>query len=172
MPDAHRTIRLGVVTPHPPSTGTLTEYGQHLVAALAAKDEVEQLVVLADELPEELAHPPVPGVVFDECWRFNGWWSALRIVRAARAHDLDVVAFNVQFASFGDRRVPAALGLLAPLLVRLGGVRSVVLLHNLMDTIDLDSAGFGANRLLSALTRLAGTVVTWLVLRADLVAVT
>ena len=34
--------------------------------------------------------------------------------------------------------MPAALGLFAPLVVRLLGTPSVVLLHNLVDTVDLE----------------------------------
>ncbi len=167
-----RGMRLGVVSPHPPTTGTLTEYGQHLVAALGAKPEVADLVVLTDTLPAGTAFPAADGVRFREAWRFNDPLTATRIVRAARAEGVDALLFNVQFASFGDRRVPAALGLLAPLLARLAGIRTVVLLHNIMETVDLEVAGFGGSRVLAALTRLAGTVMTWLLLRADLVAVT
>ncbi len=176
MPDlrllADDVLRLGVVSPHPPTTGTLTEYGQHLVAALAAKDELEEVVVLTDALPDGTSFPQVAGARFVPTWRFNQLRSAWSIVRAARRERLDAVVFNIQFATFGDQRVAAALGLLAPLLTRLMGIRSVVLLHNIMETVDLDAAGFGGSRLLQRLTRLAGTIVTWLLLRADLVAVT
>lgn len=165
-------LRIGVITPHPPSTGTLNEYGLHLVRSLALKEEVDEVVVFGDTLPDGEHYPDLPHTRFVDCWRFNSLRSAWRIRRAVVREDVDVAIFNVQFATFGDRRVAAALGLLAPLLVRGTGTRSVVLLHNIMETIDLEGAGFGTSRLVERIIRLAGTIVTWLVLKADLVAVT
>ncbi len=111
-------------------------------------------------------------VRFFTCWRFNGMGNILRIFRAVRRSKADVVLFNIQFASFGDRKVPAALGLVAPALLRLLGTPTVVLLHNIMETVDLKSAGFADQPLLERLIRFFGTMVTHLLLRANLVAVT
>ncbi len=111
-------------------------------------------------------------VHFIPCWRFNGIGNVLRILRAVRRAKADVVLFNIQFATFGDRKVAAALGLLAPALLRLLGVPTVVLLHNIMETVDLKSAGFADKPLLERLIRFFGTVITHLLLRANLVAVT
>ncbi|RME11524.1 MAG: glycosyltransferase, partial [Ardenticatenia bacterium] len=95
-----------------------------------------------------------------------------RIMQAVRATRPDVVLFNIQFASFGDRKIPATLGLMTPLLVRMLGIPSVVLLHNIMETVDLKKAGFATNPLVEWVIRTAGTVVTRMILMADLVAVT
>lgn len=167
-----RELRIGVVTPHPPSTTTLTEYGQHLVAALTRQPEIAEVVVLADELPDGAAYPEVPGATVVPCWRFNGLANPLRIARAARRADLDAVIWNVQFASFGDRRVPAAVGLTGPALLRAMGIPTVALLHNIMETVDLGNAGYDMHPLVERVVRFAGRVVTRAVLRADVVALT
>jgi hypothetical protein len=78
----------------------------------------------------------------------------------------DVVLFNIQFASFGDRKIPATLGLLTPAVLRLFGVRTVVLLHNIMETVDLKNAGFADKSLMERLIRLVGWLITHLILRA------
>jgi glycosyltransferase involved in cell wall biosynthesis len=82
------------------------------------------------------------------------------------------VLFNIQFASFGSGKVSGALGLLTPALVKLAGYPTIVLLHNIMETVDLKSAGFGSNPLMEAAIRLFGTMITRLILVADLVALT
>jgi glycosyltransferase involved in cell wall biosynthesis len=80
--------------------------------------------------------------------------------------------FNLQFATFGSGKTAAAMGLTAPALVKAAGYSTVVLLHNIMETVDLDSAGFADNRLMSTLIRAFGNITTRLLLRADLVALT
>jgi len=82
------------------------------------------------------------------------------------------VLCNLQFATFGDRRLPGALGLLTPWLLRLTGTPVVVLLHNLADNVDMRDAGFAASPLAAWLMRKAGRVLTRSLLRADLVALT
>jgi glycosyltransferase involved in cell wall biosynthesis len=146
------------------------------VTHLRSKAEVEEIILLTDDL-EGGAHYPVaePGgarMTIQPAWRFNALDNLWRIRQAVTAAKPDVVLFNLQFASFGDRRVPAALGLLAPWVVRLSGVTTVVLLHNIMETVDLRKAGFGGNRLLESVTRAFGTLVTRFLLLSDMVAVT
>jgi glycosyltransferase involved in cell wall biosynthesis len=168
------SLHVAVVTPIPPSTRTLNEYGLHLVNALAGKPEVGTLTVLHDEMPAGSDRSPAVavGVRTVPAWRFGSPWSTWQIVRAVRRERPDVVLFNLQFATFGDGRVSAALGLLAPLAVRLAGVPSVVLLHNLVDTVDLEQAGFTRNRLLARVYTAIGRILTRIVLAADEVAVT
>lgn len=165
-------MKLVVVTAYPPSLGTLNEYGYHFVRHLAAKPEVDELVVLADEPPAgQTAEAPARTRVVP-AWRHGSVANAWRILRAVRRERPDAVIFNVQFTTFGAGRVAAALGLCAPMLVRLSGTRTVVLLHNLMDTVDLRGAGFAMSGPMERIVRLAGRIVTRTVLMADLVAVT
>ncbi|MFV0523890.1 MAG: glycosyltransferase [Acidimicrobiales bacterium] len=165
-----RPLHVGVVTSLPPSTRTLNEYGFHLVNALADQVEVGSLTVLHEDM--DVPIPTRDGIDTVAAWRPGAWSNPVRLVRAARRAGVDVVLFNLQFATFGDRRVPAALGLLTPALMRLAGVRSVVLLHNLVDTVDLRSAGFTGSRARLAAYSLIGRALTRLILRADKVAVT
>lgn len=166
-------MRLAVVTPVPPSMTTLNEYGAHLVAALASKPEVGELIVLHDDLPAGSDRPQRQEQVRPvAAWRFGSWTNVVRIARALRRERPDAVLFNLQFATFGNGRVAAALGLLAPAVVRRLGIPTVVLLHNLVDTVDLRQAGYAKNGLLVRMYTLIGRSLTRVVLAADRVAVT
>ena len=171
-------MRIALVTTYPPGKGSLNEYAYHFVRALRAKPEVSEVVLLADELPagevysDEPATDGIAALRIVPCWRFDGLGNALEIVQTVRREKPDAVFFNIQFATFGGSKIPATLGLLTPLLLKLSGYRTVVLLHNIMETVDLQSAGYAGNRLVEWLMRAIGAVVTWLVLQADLVALT
>lgn len=161
-------MHLVLVTAYPPSQGSLNEYGFHLARVLADKPEVTRLTILADVLPTQTDDPAHVRRV----WRFNDPMNALHLQRALREVKPDAVLYNLQFATFGDRKVAAALGLLAPVLSRLRGVPTITLLHNIFETVDLEKAGFGSNRLTNAVTRLAGKVFTRVLLGSHLVALT
>ncbi|GAA0502014.1 glycosyltransferase [Deinococcus depolymerans] len=163
-------MHLAVVTAFPPGRRSLNEYGLHLSRVLSEKEEVRRVTILADRVAPELAAQDAPNV--RRIWEFNDPLSAARILLALRRARPDAVIFNLQMASFGDRRVPAALGLLTPLLARLTGTPSVTLLHNLFETVDLDRAGFGGNPVKTAVTRTFGRVFTRALLGSNLVATT
>lgn len=165
-------MRIAIVSTLPPGTGSLNEYGYHFVRTLLQKPEVDELILLTDELPEGQQYDEVEGTKVIPCWRFGAADNARRILATVKRHQPDVVLFNIQFASFGSGKVPATLGLLAPKLVKRAGFPTVVLLHNIMETVDLKSAGFGANPVVEKVMRAAGTTVTKLLLGVDLVAVT
>ena len=171
-------MRIALVTTYPPGKGSLNEYAYHFVRALRAKPEVNEVVLLTDELPageaytDEPATDRIAALRIVPCWRFNGVGNAPGIVHTVRREKPDAVFFNIQFASFGGSKIPATLGLLTPLLLKLSGYRTIVLLHNIMETVDLKSAGYAGNRLVEWVMRAIGAVVTWLVLQADLVALT
>ncbi len=172
-------MRVAVITPYPPSKGTLNEYAYHFVRALRQKrEDVSEIIILSDELPagEQYASDRggtegVPLRVI-AAWRFGAWNNALRILRAIRKTKPDVVLFNIQFASFGSGKVSAVLGLVAPGLVKMFGYPTIVLLHNIMETVDLKSAGFAKNPLLEAIIRIFGNIVTRMLLKVDWVALT
>lgn len=168
-------MRVGIVTPHPPGTGTLNEYAFHFVRYLRRKADVSEVILFCDDLPDghhynfDKHGAPVTVV---PSWSFDAWGNALRLRNAVMAAKPDVLLFNIQFASFGRKKAPAALGLVTPLITRLGGIPTMVLLHNIMETVDLKSAGFGSNKLVEWSIRTFGKIVTHLLLQADVVALT
>ncbi len=168
-------FKLAIVSPFPPSKGTLNEYAHHLVNYFKDKTSLVELVILSDTLPKDLKYEDVEGKIkvrVLEVWKFNAWNNALRIRKALKKEQPDVVFFNIQFLSFGDGKIPATLGLLSPLIARLSGFPSLVLLHNIMETVDLKSAGITKNPVLAAIYRLFGNIITRFVLSANRVTVT
>lgn len=170
-------LRLAIVTTHPPGKGSLNEYAYHFVRFLRQKEEIGEVILLPDELPpgESYVFEDRPGlapVQVVPCWTFGASNNALRIRSAVRRIKPDGVLFNIQFASFGSGKLSATLGLSAPSLVKRAGYPTIVLLHNIMETVDLRSAGFAGNPLVEAVMRFSGTQVTRLLLSADLVALT
>lgn len=163
-------LTVAIVTAVPPSDATLTEYGHHLVQQLAVKPEIDDVIVFAEDsagLPAD-----AEGVTYRAAWTFDSLRTPWRILRQIRADRPDVVFFNTHFTSFGSGKVPAALGLCTPALVRLTRAKSVVLLHNIVDTVDLDQAGYGSNPLVNKTLTSIGQALTKVVLLADTVVTT
>lgn len=165
-------MHLALVTTYPPGTGSLNEYAFHFARFLREKPEIDRLTLLVDELPDGASYPVQDGVEIMPCWRFNALNNSNRIVRAVRATAPDFVLFNVQFASFGSSKPAASLGLLAPSRVRRLGTPVAVLLHNIMETVDLQNAGFAASPIVERGIRLVGNAVTRSLLSVDMVTVT
>jgi glycosyltransferase involved in cell wall biosynthesis len=168
-------LKVAIVSPFPPSKCTLNEYGYHLVNHFRQNNDTKEVILIADQLPEGQVYEfDTEGCPIEvrPVWQFNHWFNFWFILNTIRQTKPDVVLFNIQFLSFGDKKIPAALGLLTPWLVKLLGFPSVVLLHNIMEEVDLKTAGITQNPVLAAIFRFIGTMLTRLVLQADLVAVT
>lgn len=168
-------MKLALVTAFPPSKVTLNEYGYHLAKNFAKQEEIDELVLLTDYTEEaknidfSTAHCQVKT---KDCWKFNSYKNLFNIYKAIQKEKPDVVLFNLQFMKFGDKKVAAALGLLLPMLCRLNGIPNMVLLHNILEQVDLKSAGFTQNKLVQRGYNLIGYGLTKLILQANLVAVT
>lgn len=166
-----QALRVGVVSAFPPGRNSLNEFGYHLVRHLARLEEVADVTVYAD-VPEEGDAEVIEKVSVRPCWRFNSLTTLWSVAREIARTEPDAVVLNLQFASFGDKRVPGALGLLLPALLRARRVPTVLILHNLADNVDMRDAGFAGSALAARLMTTAGRLLTRALLRADLVALT
>ena len=153
-------IKICLVTTFPPSKGRLNEYGFHLAKELQ-QDSSVQLTILADQLPA--LEQELDGFNVTRCWRYNSLANPLKLLRALRKLKPDVVWFNLVFPSFGDKPVPAFLGLAIPALSRRAGFKSHVTLHHLMESVDLADAGVRFERLY----RFAGRMATRMLLQSN-----
>lgn len=163
-------ITVAVATALSPSTTTLAEYGLHLLAAFGRKQGVRVVALVEDD--PGIEYHEIKGVEIVRAWRFNALASPIRIARAARRSGADVVVLNAHFTSFGSGKVAATLGLLSPLVLKMMGLPTITLLHNIVETVDLQAAGFVGGNTRDRILRSIGSVVTWLVLRSDLVTTT
>lgn len=167
-------MKVAIVTAFPPSKVTLNEYGYHLVKNFAQKNEVSELVLITDKTkePKQLDFDNRYKISVKECWEFNSYLNIFTIVKAVLKEKPDAVLFNLQFVKFGDKKIPAALGLLVPMILKLLGCNTVVLLHNILEQVDLESAGFASNKIAQKVYNFIGTSLTRCLLKADVVAVT
>ncbi|MGZ0177288.1 MAG: glycosyltransferase [Acidimicrobiales bacterium] len=164
------SLRIGVVTALPPSKSSLTEYGEHLVNSLSAVDEVDEVIVFAED--SNGTPTSKDDVTIIAAWTFDSLLNIVRLIRAARTQRPDVVLFNLHFTSFGTRKVACGLGLCAPMVLRLFGTPTVVLTHNLVDTTDLEAAGYWSKGPKQRILVGLGRLLTRVLLRANHVVTT
>ncbi|QNK76536.1 MULTISPECIES: glycosyltransferase [Winogradskyella] len=168
-------MKLAIVTAYPPSKVTLNEYAYHLVKQFRQKEAVTELILLTDktegakdiEFTEQGCK-----ITVKECWSFNSYKNIFSVTKAINVTKPDAVLFNLQFMKFGDKKVAAALGLMLPWVCKLKKIPNIVLLHNILEEVDLGSAGFTSNKLMQKIYGFIGTSLTRLILQADTVAVT
>jgi glycosyltransferase involved in cell wall biosynthesis len=168
-------MKLAIVTAYPPSKVTLNEYAYHLVKHFRQKETITELVLLTDrtEGAKDINFTEDGcKIIIKECWSFNSYTNIINVTKAINLTKPDAVLFNLQFMKFGDKKIAAALGLMLPLVCKLKRIPNVVLLHNILEEVDLGTAGFTSNRLMQRLYGFIGTTLTKLILQADTVAVT
>ena len=168
-------MKLAIVTAFPPSKVTLTEYGYHLVKHFRLQEQVTELILICDktEGAKDLNFEENGcKITVKECWSFNSYKNIFSVNKALSETKPDAVLFNLQFLKFGDKKIPAALGLLLPAICRLRGIPTISLLHNILEQVDLENAGFTENKILQKIYNFIGTTLTRFVLASDVVAVT
>ncbi|QCX39906.1 glycosyltransferase [Aureibaculum algae] len=168
-------MKLAIVTAYPPSKVTLNEYAYHLVKHFRQKEEVTELVLLTDftEGKKDIEFTEAGcKITVKQCWKFNSYTNLFKVTQAINKIKPNAVLFNLQFMKFGDKKVAAALGLMLPLVCKLKKIPNIVLLHNILEEVDLGSAGFTTNKLMQKIYGFIGSTLTRLILQADTVAVT
>lgn len=168
-------MKLAIVTAYPPSSVTLTEYGYHLVKHFRLKDELDEIVLITDKTEDgkDLSFEEEGcKITVKECWSFNSYSNVFSINKVISETKPDAVLFNLQFLKFGDRKIPAALGLILPLICKLKGIPTISLLHNILEQVDLENAGITQNKLLQKVYNIIGSNLTRLILQSDVLAVT
>jgi glycosyltransferase involved in cell wall biosynthesis len=158
-------MKICLVTSFPPSRDALNEYGYHIACELRRIPEIE-LVILGDDYAS--AQPELEDFKVIRCWRFNSLGNPRRLLQAVDRERPDVVWFNLGFASFGGKAIPAFAGITIPLFTRMKGPYTHVTLHQLMETVDLKDAGVR----FPSLYKIGGFIATQILLFADSVSVT
>jgi glycosyltransferase involved in cell wall biosynthesis len=157
-------MKICLVTSFPPSRDALNEYGFHIAAEVRQLPGIS-LTVLADEYSP--VEPELDGFSVARCWKFNSLTNPLRLLKAILRERPDVVWFNLGFASFGGKALPAFMGIAIPCFARMTGCYTHVTLHQLMETVDLNDAGVR----FPLAYRIGGFIATQIVLFANSVSV-
>jgi len=153
-------MRIALVTAFPPSRHHLSEYGYHLAKEL--RHSGVNFTILGDEYQGPHL-PELPGFRVRRCWRVGSVNNARRILAVLGEIRPEIVWFNLVYSTFGATALPAFAGLCTPALTRAAGFRTHVTLHHLMENCDLRHADIAFPRIY----RLAGSIATRLLLRAD-----
>ena len=168
-------MKLAIVTAYPPSKVTLNEYAFHLVKSFRTNQEIDEVVIFTDvDVSKDFIEFDEEGcrVKTVKCWEFNSYFNVFNVLRAIRAEAPDAVLYNLQFLKFGDKKVPAALGLTLPYLTKKMGIPTIALMHNILEQVDLEKAGIQGSRLMHKAYNAFGTLLTKVLLKADRFAVT
>ncbi|MEO9893031.1 glycosyltransferase [Aurantibacter sp.] len=168
-------MKLAIVTAYPPSKVTLTEYAYYLVKHFRLQEDVTELVLITDytDEPKDLDFEGEGcKITVEQSWKFNGYANLINVSKTISRTKPDAVLFNLQFLKFGDKKVPAALGLMLPMFCKFKGIPTISLLHNILEQVDLENAGFTKNKLLQKAYNFIGTTLTRFVLASDILAVT
>lgn len=168
-------MKLAIITAYPPSKVTLNEYAYHLVKHFRQKEEITELILLTDITKESKTidfEEQGCKITVKECWSFNSYANVFNVAKAINQTKPDCILFNLQFMKFGDKKIPAALGLLLPLVCKIKRIPTIVLLHNILEQVDLKKAGFTSSKILQKIYGFVGNTLTRIILKADIVAVT
>mgnify|MGYP000866599538 CR=1 FL=1 len=167
-------MKIAFVSPYPPSMVTLNEYGYHLIRSFVGKPDVEKIYVLTNHLEDDSKYSQyaMEGIELIPCWTFNSFFTFAAIRKQLKKLKPDVVIMNLQFMTFGEGKIPAALGLLTPWVCKLLGIPSIIILHNITETVKLDTIGMAESKWKGDLFLWIGKQLTKFILKANLVGVT
>jgi glycosyltransferase involved in cell wall biosynthesis len=129
-------LKVCFVSSYPPNRARLSEYAENLVSELAKRPDIEKIVVLADKADTEYA-PSNPKIEVFRAWSADKPFSIFKILYYAKKLRPDVLHFNVHFQSYGKKRLANFVGFMLVPLSKLLGLKTVVLLHNLGEKVDL-----------------------------------
>lgn len=130
-------MKVCFVSSYPPNRARLSEYAESLVAELANRPDIEKVYVLADKAGNTDAVSRNPKIEVIRAWSADKPLSIFRILYYAKKLKPDILHFNVHFQSYGKKRLANFAGFLLVPLSRLLGLKTVVLLHNLGEKVDL-----------------------------------
>lgn len=164
---------IAMVTAFPPSAGSLNEYGFHLVNAFAEREDIEKIIVIADKYDGDAPELDLGSKIeVRRVWKFNSPFAALHILKALKASGAESVLYNLQTASFGDSEIPAALGLLTPAISQKLSIPSGVIMHNLVEAVDLSQTNLAHSPFRQKLVSTASYFVTKTMLMSGFMTVT
>ena len=164
---------IAIVTAFPPSAGSLNEYGFHLVNAFIQRTDITKIIVIADKYDSEEPELNLGSKIeIKRVWRFNNPLAGLHILRALKSSKAEGALYNLQTASFGDSEIPAALGLLTPAISQKLSVPSGVIMHNLVEAVDLSKTNLVNSPVRQKLVNTASYFVTKTMLMSGFMTVT
>lgn len=167
------SARVALVSAFPPGQQSLNEYGLHLAREMSLNPNISEVIVIADKLDEPAPELDLgPKVRVLRVWSFNSLSAGFSIIKALRKEKVDASIWNLHAASFGDRELTAALGLMAPAFARRLASPCGVIAHNLVAGVELENTRLKGQAIRQTIVRLGGAIVTRVMLGANYTTVT
>jgi len=138
--------KIVLVGAYPPSKEGLNEYNRELAKGICSLGY--NVTVLANALSPMESRSPQPedkGITVKRAWKCESITSGARIIRALYSEKPDLVIFGLLFTTFGFNPIVSFINLLAPVICRLLGFRTHVVLHHIYERIDMSRYGKGTD---------------------------
>ena len=143
------SVRLGLFSSFYPRVDRVAPAGTGMVLLLSQASEVERVtcyVPFGSSVPE--SHD-TSKVVLKSSWAYDDPVSLIRTIfhMILDSRSTDLFIFNIYLTSFGDGAISNGIGLLLPIvLARVSRARVLVYMHNLVETQELESLGYGKRK--------------------------
>lgn len=160
--------KVSFISSYPPVRGKLSEYAFSLIEELEKKPEISHIDILTEDTGEATSEQISPKVTAHKTWKSNHPISLLTIPFKLLRIKPDIVHFNVHMAVFGQSRLANFVGLSLPIISKMMGFKTVVTLHNIVDTIEIKKTGYKD----SFLNRFSAFLITKLIASTSAVTLT
>jgi glycosyltransferase involved in cell wall biosynthesis len=160
--------KVSFISSYPPIRGKLSEYAFNLIDELQNKPEISHIDILTEATGEATTQQLNPKVTAHKIWKSNNPISLLGIPFKLLKIKPDIVHFNVHMAVFGQSRLANFIGLSLPIISKIMGYKTVVTLHNIVDTIEIKKTGYKD----SFLNRFSAFLITKLIASSSAVTLT
>ncbi|MFX0136688.1 MAG: glycosyltransferase, partial [Candidatus Hodarchaeota archaeon] len=135
-------LKLCFISSFPPSRARLSEYAYPLIKELRRLPQIEHIDIIADKYKNHIIKKIDDKTTIYRIWKGDKILSLLLILQKISTLKPDIVHFNLHMAVFGRGRITNFIGLCLPFLCRIMGFRTIVTLHNMVEMIDIEKAGF------------------------------
>jgi glycosyltransferase involved in cell wall biosynthesis len=156
------------ISSYPPFRGKLAEYAYSLIDELQKKPQINHIDILTETTGKITSERINNKVTTHKIWKSDSPLSLLTIPFKLLKLKPEIVHFNVHMAVFGQSRISNFVGLSLPVISRVMGFKTVVTLHNIVDTIDIEKTGYKN----SFFNRFGSFLITKLIARSSAVTLT
>ena len=132
-------MKIAAITTYPPSTLPLSNFAYMAISKFISKGtDIAEMIILADQIDITEKAPKDTRVIIDRCWKHNSVTSMTKIIQRLVRYDPDVVWINLQYHVFGQKKIPAFLGImLIPIITKLLHFPTVIMLHDYYALTDI-----------------------------------
>jgi glycosyltransferase involved in cell wall biosynthesis len=139
-------MKIVFISAFSPSRLGLNEYALKLIEQAHHHPDVE-ILILADRNKKGMPESELPkNVKIERIWSYNNPMNPIILVYRIVKEDPDIIWYNLILSTFGDKKIPAFLGFITPLCLKILGYKQYATLHHLVEFMDLSETRFVGQR--------------------------